>query len=141
MGSLRNLSSGKTLELEPEQVIGRAPTCAICLPYLYVSARHAVIRWNGGKWELRDLGSRNGTFQDGSRLHPEEAYPLCVGSSIAFGKLLADSWVLLDESAPSVIAVPVVGRGRIPRTGDSLRRVMPGTVDRLLQDTADRRLL
>jgi pSer/pThr/pTyr-binding forkhead associated (FHA) protein len=141
MGSLRNLSSGKTLELEPEQVIGRAPTCAIWLPYPYVSARHAVLRWNGGNWELRDLGSRNGTFQDGSRLNPEEAYPMRIGSSIAFGKLLADPWELLDESAPSVIAVPVVGRGRIRRTGDSLRRVTPGTLDRLLEDTADRRLL
>jgi pSer/pThr/pTyr-binding forkhead associated (FHA) protein len=141
MGSLRNLSSGKTLALEPEQVIGRAPTCAICLPYRYVSARHAVIRWNGGKWELRDLGSRNGTFQDGSRLKPEEVYPMSVGSNIAFGKLLADPWELLDESAPSVIAVPIDGSGSVRRSGDSLRRFTPETIDYRLMNSTGRRLL
>lgn len=140
MGSIRNLSSGRTHELDAEHVIGRAPTCALCLPHRYVSARHAVIRWNGGKWELRDLGSRNGTFQDGSRLNPEETYPLCVGSNVAFGKLHADQWELLDESAPSAIAVPVFGSLRARRGGDSPRRVTPETIDRLLADSTDRRL-
>jgi hypothetical protein len=110
MGSIRDRASGKAQLLElPEHWIGRAATSALCLPHRYVSAQHAVIRWNGSQWELRDLGSRNGTFLDGNRLKPGEECPLRIGSKMAFGKVVAEQWELVDDSAPRIMAVPADG--------------------------------
>jgi len=121
MGSIRDLSSGKVQVLElPEHWIGRAPISALCLPHRYVSAQHAVIRWNGTQWELRDLGSRNGTFLDGNRLKPGEECPLRIGSKMAFGKLVAEQWELVDDSAPRVMAVPLDGGHPVLLDGDLL---------------------
>ncbi len=121
MGSIRDRSSGKAQLLKlPEHWIGRAPTSALFIPHRYVSAQHAVIRWNGSLWELRDLGSRNGTFLDGARLKPGEECPLRIGSKMAFGKPVADEWELVDDSAPRVMAVPVDGGDPIFLDGELL---------------------
>jgi hypothetical protein len=127
MGTIRDLSSGKVQLLElPEHGIGRAPSSSLCLPERYVSAQHAVIRWNGSQWELRDLGSRNGTFLDGNRLKPSEEYPLRVGSRMAFGHV-ADAWELADDAAPDVMAVPLDGSQPVLLDGDLL--VLPSNDD------------
>jgi hypothetical protein len=120
MGSLRDVSSGKTRPLEPEHLIGRAPTCALCLSQRYVSAQHAAIRWNGSGWELRDLGSRNGTFLDGSRLKPAEVYSVHLGAKMAFGKFAAEQWELVDESAPRIMATPIDGGDPVLLDGELL---------------------
>jgi pSer/pThr/pTyr-binding forkhead associated (FHA) protein len=120
MGSIRKLTSTKTQLLEPEHLVGRAPASALGLTHRYVSAQHATIRWNGSRWELRDLGSRNGTFLDGNRLRSGEECPLRVGSRMAFGKLVAEQWELVDESAPRIMAVPVDGGDPVLLDGDLL---------------------
>jgi hypothetical protein len=121
MGSIRDRSSGKVQLLElPEHWVGRAPTSALCLPHRYVSAQHAAIRWSGRQWELRDLGSRNGTFLNGNRLKPGEECPLRVGSRMAFGKLLDEEWELVDDSAPRVMAIPIDGGKPVLLDGDLL---------------------
>jgi hypothetical protein len=109
MGAIRHLSSGTLKVLEPEHVVGRAASSALCLPRRYVSAQHATIRWTDRWWDLRDLGSRNGTFLDGARLKPGEGYELQPGSRIAFGKIEEEEWEVCDASAPKVMAVPVDG--------------------------------
>jgi hypothetical protein len=109
MGVIRELSTGHRRLLEPEHPIGRAPTCALCLRDPYISAHHAVVRWTTEHWEVKDLGSRNGTFLDGGRLQPGEPYPMERGSRLGFGKL-AQQWELADESSPSVMVVPLDGR-------------------------------
>jgi FHA domain/Domain of unknown function (DUF1707) len=49
-------------------VIGRAPGCDVLLPNPEVSRRHAEVRRVEGGWELRDLGSTNGTRVNGRRV-------------------------------------------------------------------------
>lgn len=48
--------------------IGRRPTLNLCLPCNAVSSVHAEIVNTGGQLELRDLGSTNGTFVNGTRV-------------------------------------------------------------------------
>jgi hypothetical protein len=120
MASIRDISTGRTQLLEPEHLIGRAPTSALRLNHRYISAQHALLRWTGDRWELKDLGSRNGTFLDGNRLRPGEEYPIRTGSKIAFGKLLEEQWELVDESSPRVMAVPVDGGDPVLLDGDLL---------------------
>ncbi len=119
MGSLREASTAKTQLLEPMLVVGRAPTCALRLSPRYVSAQHASLRWTGHCWELKDLGSRNGTFLDGKRISPGEEHATRSGSRIAFGNL-QDQWELVDESPPQVMAVPVEGGEPVLLEGDLL---------------------
>lgn len=108
MGSIREVSTGWVRLLEPEHLIGRASTCALCLDAPYISAHHALVRWTAEHWEIKDLASRNGTFVDDARLEPGVAYPIGRGSRLAFGKV-AQQWELADDSFPSVMVVPLDG--------------------------------
>lgn len=94
--------------LEPEHLIGRAPLSALRVLERYVSAQHALLRWNGSAWELKDLGSRNGTFVDGVRISPGRERVVRLGAKLAFGKV-ERQWELVDVSPPTPMAVPLDG--------------------------------
>jgi pSer/pThr/pTyr-binding forkhead associated (FHA) protein len=83
VATFREVSTGRKHVLEPEHVIGRARTSALWLDHRNVSARHAVIRFGSGRWELRDLGSRNGTFLNGSIINPRQGYVIGTGTKVA----------------------------------------------------------
>jgi transcriptional regulator with GAF, ATPase, and Fis domain len=52
--------------LSPSVVIGREPPAEVCVPEQAVSRQHARIAFDGSRWLLTDLGSRNGTIVDGT---------------------------------------------------------------------------
>jgi hypothetical protein len=119
MGLLRETSTGHTRQLEPEHLVGRAPPCALRISERFVSARHAILRWTGERWELKDLGSRNGTFLDGRKIRSGEDHAAPKGAKIAFGKL-EQEWELFDPSPPRVMAVPVEGGDPVLLDGELL---------------------
>jgi hypothetical protein len=119
MGSIRDTSKGRTKQLEPELLVGRAPTCALRLDLRYVSAQHAVLRFTAGRWGVKDLGSRNGTFVDGRRIRPGHDVSIEKGARLAFGKL-EEQWELADDSPPCVMAVPLDGGDPVLFEGDLL---------------------
>jgi hypothetical protein len=108
MGSIRSTNTGRTQLLEPEHLVGRSAVCALHLDERYISAQHALLRYSRDAWQLKDLGSRNGTFLDGAPVKPGEERSASVGSKIAFGKL-DQEWELVDASPPEVMAVPIEG--------------------------------
>jgi hypothetical protein len=58
------------------RLIGRAPNADCLLPEDCVSRRHAEVWRVGERWLLRDLGSRNGTRVNGTRvIEPVEVRP------------------------------------------------------------------
>lgn len=74
--------------------LGRAATCDIVVPRPLVSRLHAQIEWGGGHFQLRDLGSVNGTYLNGVRLH--EPHVLAQHDVIGLG----DSTALLSFVDP-----------------------------------------
>jgi hypothetical protein len=62
---------GLPADAEGPIVLGRSRECDCVLPEPSVSRRHAELRRDGGRWLLRDLGSRNGTRVNGVRVLEE----------------------------------------------------------------------
>ncbi|NLW07497.1 MAG: FHA domain-containing protein [Clostridia bacterium] len=56
------LKKGEKYILGENTTIGRDSSNDLCINDSHVSAYHAVITRAGEKWQLRDLGSTNGTF-------------------------------------------------------------------------------
>ncbi|MFZ5893208.1 MAG: FHA domain-containing protein [Myxococcota bacterium] len=108
MALLRHSRTERIVLVEPELIIGRSPNCGLQVQEPYVSAQHATLRWGGARWELKDLGSRNGTFLNGARLEVGKAYAVVEGASLAFGSE-AELWLMQDASAPEPMAIPLDG--------------------------------
>jgi hypothetical protein len=107
MGTLRRTRDGRQEVLSPESVVGRAEMSEIALDAGFVSARHALLRWTDTGWELRDLGSTNGTYVDGASVR---AGPVRLrrGGLVRFGEP-SETWELIDDSPPVPAAIPVQG--------------------------------
>lgn len=108
MGILLRQLDGREVLLSNDHVVGRMPSCGLTLSQSFVSLAHALIRWNGLAWELRDLGSTNGTYANGRKLTPGEAISLSVGASVAFGNL-SETWRFMDATPPTPAAIPLDG--------------------------------
>jgi len=64
--------------------VGRAPGCDILLTDPHVSRYHAELRWDPQQgWQVRDLGSHNGTFVNGHRV---SVAPLREGDLLTVGR-------------------------------------------------------
>jgi len=64
-------------------LVGRAPSCDCVVPEECVSRRHAQIWREGERWYLRELGSRNGTRVNGTRVI--ERVELRPGDRVSLG--------------------------------------------------------
>jgi pSer/pThr/pTyr-binding forkhead associated (FHA) protein len=86
-------------------VIGRDPGCDLVLDDPLASRRHAQIeRDEAGRLRIRDLGSSNGTFADGSRL--TSPLVLSPATAIRIGRTLVGLEATEPAGAATVVAVP-----------------------------------
>jgi FHA domain len=108
MAVLAKQPEGTLCTVTSRHLVGRSRHADLRMNEPTVSGEHAVLRWTGGEWELHDLGSRNGTIVDGRRLSPGERVALTRGAVIAFGDA-ENAWCLVDDAAPTVMAVPIDG--------------------------------
>lgn len=99
MGTLKDGINNVSYRLPAQTRIGRGVGCQVRIDAPYVSGEHAAIRWTGEGWELRDLGSRNGTFLGNHRLDSGQRARLTVGAQIAFGRA-TETWTLIEDTAP-----------------------------------------
>ena len=91
-----------SLELEQgENIIGRE---ALGTPD--VSRHHARIDVDGSRISLEDLGSKNGTFVNGERIH--DRVVLKEGDQIVFGRTRAIVRTI-DAASPTITAPPLTG--------------------------------
>ena len=59
------LPAGTVFPLAPVTLVGRHPRCTIALDEPFVSAEHAELHALPDRWQVRDLGSTNGTYVNG----------------------------------------------------------------------------
>lgn len=99
-GLLRELDPGTT-------TIGRGRDCAITLESLGVSRRHAAVHLGpGGEAVIEDLGSKNGTLVNGTRIRRAV---LGDGDEIAIGRAtFVYRAAAQDEPAADEVAEPLV---------------------------------
>ena len=95
--------------------IGRASDCSIPIKDRYLSRKHAEIIVDRGSWILKDCGSANGTYLNGSRV--ERDHPLRTGDRIRLGDTEivfetaehnTDRMLAVADTSPSMtISIPV----------------------------------
>jgi DNA-binding winged helix-turn-helix (wHTH) protein len=108
---LRVAWGGRESDLpEGTHLVGREPGCAVRIEAAGVSRRHARIVVAGGQATIEDLGSKNGTFLRGLRIHGPET--LAEGDTVGVGA--------------AMITVSVIAAGRttetLPGPPDASRR-------------------
>ncbi len=118
MGVLRRSDTDKVHELPATTLIGRSRSCDIHIDAADVSGQHAVLRWTGSVWELRDLQSRNGTYVDGQRIDPGATVVVPSGATLQFARR-SSAWIIADASEPQPLA-RCLESGVIARADDGL---------------------
>ena len=111
--------SHRPVPLRTTHRVGRDPSCALVLADPRVSSEHAIIRYGAGGWEVKDLGSTNGTRVDGRRLGPGERALLKAGATLEFGAA-EHRFVLADDAPPQMCALPDDGGAPVLASGDLL---------------------
>lgn len=116
MAIIEHVASGQRHELRASHLIGRSRDCRLCLDSRMASAEHAVFHWTGPAWQLRDLGSTNGTFVDGRRLDAGESVPVVQNTRLAFGDA-GDVFLVVDDTPPRALARAATGEVAVSEAG------------------------
>jgi predicted component of type VI protein secretion system len=85
-----------------DSLLGRSPECLIVLPSERVSREHAVVRRIHCGLEIEDLGSRNGTWVNGSRIR--RATVLQQGDEVQLGDDVLEVVLKPNAQIPVTVA-------------------------------------
>jgi hypothetical protein len=117
--------------LSPKTSIGRNQEGELVILASSVSREHAEIRRTDAGWHLRDLGSRNGTFVDGTRAQGRVNLGERTLIKIGDVPLWFLTEVVHEPVAPPSMATATAGGGLVRFN------IMPGTIELCLVGTTD----
>lgn len=103
MGILKHSASGRAKVLLARSMVGRGPLCPLRIDDRFASKEHALLWYADGRWWVRDLDSRNGTWLDGKRLQANVEVALARDAELAFGNPEV-VWRVADDAAPGPVA-------------------------------------
>jgi hypothetical protein len=86
---------------QPVLLMGRDPVCDVNIPERQVSRRHASISVEDGRYLLKDLGSKNGTFVNGAEI--EGTHALQDGDEVQIALCCKLAFVAADATAPVLL--------------------------------------
>lgn len=86
-GSDPRIAPGSVFNLKPVTSLGSARENDIVLSDSFISRHHALLRWDGVGWWMEDLGSRNGTFINKTRLKPNSPEAVPEGTVVYLGEM------------------------------------------------------
>lgn len=104
MGTIFSRATKQQIHLRTKTLFGRDPSCTVHVDDPKVSHEHASLRWKDGAWELRDLGSVNGTYVGARRLAAGERAQIETGAVFSFSSSSA-AFELIDASPPLAAAL------------------------------------
>jgi len=84
-GAANGPHAGTRFAIEEAASIGRDPANNIAIDDRTVSARHAALVYEGGRWWVEDTGSTNGTFVNGARV--DGPTPIAAGDVLQVGRV------------------------------------------------------
>lgn len=111
-------------------LIGREVSCDVALEDTAVSRNHAVIEFDGSRYSVADLGSRNGTFVDDQPLQGKRS--LQGGELIRIGSTILKFMASMDEEAQYHAVVHEL-MTRDPLTHAMNRGYLMSALDRMLR--------
>jgi len=138
MGILVDLRSNHPYTLPARCLLGRSSACSLRIDDARVSGEHARISWRGDGWEVRDLGSRNGTFVNDKKLERGGSALLSASDCVGLGDVTI-AMSMLDVSPPVAQARHLMTGSILLAQGDLL--VLPSEQDpeiSVLQDADGR---
>ena len=109
----------------PEFIIGRGENAQLKPSSDLVSRNHCQLKIENGKLLISDMGSRNGTYVNGSLL--EAAHEAKVGDTLRVGRLQFE--VLIDHVQPGN------KKPRVAGVADAANRVSANTQERFDEDS------
>jgi pSer/pThr/pTyr-binding forkhead associated (FHA) protein len=143
---LAGAKQGLEIPLKKDKfLIGRSTECALRAGSEAISRRHCAIVRAGGKWTVRDLGSRNGTYVNDQRI--TEQVPLAVGDELRVGPLhfrvgASVSAAPKSEPEPTAAAQPKpVKQPPVRDVADVAQRTVGKTDSSATEDDVSRWLL
>jgi FHA domain len=106
VGTLERSDTGQRIALRSRVILGRSAACDVRVDDPRVSSEHATLGWTGAMWEVRDLGSKNGTFVGERRLASGGRSHLLPGDLLVLGapRPPAPAFVLADGAPPAASA-------------------------------------
>ena len=99
-------NAGQSFSLSGSPVVGRDPGADIVVDDPEASRRHAQLREGPGGWEVEDLGSRNGTYVNGSPL--DAPRPLAARDELRVGTTILVFKGAAEEGQSAVRRAPAV---------------------------------
>ncbi|MDA0667689.1 MAG: FHA domain-containing protein [Planctomycetota bacterium] len=121
---LRRRETGEKIDLVDGMVFGRLDSCAVKVDDGSISRRHAEVKQTGRAFELLDLGSSNGIFQNGKR---KQRFLIRPGDLVTLGAVAFDVIDQAPAAAPTAsTASPAPAVSESERARARLRREMTG---------------
>lgn len=110
LGELHPCGGGDIIPLtETKLLIGRRSHCDISLKFSNVSSQHCEMEFKNGYWNVRDLGSSNGTKVNGVRIDTKVLMP---GDEVMISKhafnidyVIEDSSEAPEEESPFALSL------------------------------------